>query len=122
MSRIKLAAIAFAVILVLLARPSPTALAGDDDESGPDTEEVRVEVEIEDENAPEFLDVTLRLAFRLSPEEPDARPLVVVCSGGEYEVGNATRGPKFEHACARGTTWSIVSSSPPGCTPQYWHV
>lgn len=24
--------------------------------------------------------------------------------------------------CARGTTWSIVSSSPPGWRPQYWHV
>lgn len=106
MSRTKPAALAFAVILVLLACPSPAAVASNEDESARDSEEVRIEVEIEindeedddDDHGPAFLDVTLRLEFRLTPEEPEARPLMVVCSGGEYEVRNTARGPDFEHS------------------------
>jgi hypothetical protein len=33
---------------------------------------------------------------------------------------------QFSHVgmppCERGTTWSTVNSSLPGCAPQYWHV
>ncbi|MEQ8667773.1 MAG: SH3 domain-containing protein [Pirellulales bacterium] len=97
MSRTKLAAIAISVVLIIPT--GPVAFGGDEEESGSKSNDVPVEVEVEvNEPEPAFLDVTLRLEFKLTPEEPEVRPLMVVCAGGDYEVGNAARGQDFEHA------------------------
>ncbi len=41
-----------------------------------------------------------------------------------FELQSMQANTQFVHVdnppCARGTTWSIVSSSLPGCFPQYW--